>query len=310
MLTTQHDILQSFLDKRKEDLSFRELAIKDHLIDFCSNDYLGFARSALLRHRVDEEMKRYQFHAQGSTGSRLITGNNEYINVLEKNISEFHNAENSLIFNSGYDANLGLFASVPQKDDLIIFDEMVHASIRDGIKMSRAASISFIHNDIEDLHNKLKMSYNNAYISIESVYSMDGDELIQFLVNFSRSFIYTTALPFHSLINIKCVYDILANQQIKRNKISILSNLFKQKIEVFEPNSFTGSNGSIQSVIIPGNDKAKQVAAQLEKAGYYAKAILYPTVPRGSERIRFCIHSFNTEEQINTLTFKLNELLT
>jgi 8-amino-7-oxononanoate synthase len=368
MLTTQQNILQSFLDKRKADLSIRELTVMDHLIDFCSNDYLGFSRSALLKH---------SFHAQGATGSRLITGNNEYVNALENSIAEFHNAEKCLIFNSGYDANLGLFASVPQQGDLIIFDEMVHASIRDGIKLSRAAAVSFSHNDIEDLNNKLKMSYKDAYISIESVYSMDGEEapleaivqlakmygakiivdeahasgiygkrgegltqmlgfekdvfarvhtfgkalgthgaavvgsdvLIQFLINFSRSFIFTTALPFHSLTSIKCAYDILTNQQIKRNKISLLSNLFKQNIQVVAPNSFSGSNGPIQSVIIPGNDKAKQVAAELEQAGFYAKAILYPTVPRGSERIRFCIHSFNTEEQVNALTFKLNELL-
>jgi len=377
MLTKHEDILQSFLDRRQADLSIRQLTVKDHLVDFCSNDYLGFARSALLRHRVEEEFKRHPFHAQGSTGSRLITGNNEYIIALEKSIAQFHNAENCLIFNSGYDANLGLFASVPQKGDLVIFDEMVHASIRDGIKVCRAEAVSFRHNDLDDLHNKLKMSYQNAYVSIETVYSMDGDEapladilslckmygarlivdeahatglygtkgeglvqmlglekdvfarvhtfgkalgchgaavlgsdvLKQFLVNFSRSFIFTTALPFYSLASIKFAYDILAKQHIKRNKISLLVNLFKQNIQVSSTIRISGGTGPIQSIIIPGNDRAKQVSAQLEEDGFYAKAILYPTVPRGSERIRICIHSFNTEEQVIALANKLNELL-
>jgi 8-amino-7-oxononanoate synthase len=377
MLTKQEDFLQSFLDRRQSDLSIRQLTVKDHLTDFCSNDYLGFSRSALLRHRVEEEMKRHPFHAQGSTGSRLITGNNEYIIALEKSISQFHNAENCLIFNSGYDANLGLFASVPQKGDLVIFDEMVHASIRDGIKVCRAEAVSFRHNDIEDLHSKLKMSEQNAFVSIETVYSMDGDEaplaeivslckmygarlivdeahatglygekgegltqslglekdvfakvhtfskalgchgaavlgsdvLKQFLVNFSRSFIFTTALTFHSLVSVKCAYDILAKQQIKRNKISLLVSLFKLNIQDNPAIQVSGGNGPIQSIIIPGNDRAKQVSAALEQAGFYAKAILYPTVPRGSERIRICIHSFNAEAQVISLANKLNELL-
>ena len=142
--------LLAILQKREADLTMRKLTNKDHLIDFCSNDYLGFSRSALLQYRVEEEVKQYYFHKQGATGSRLISGNSTYIEQLEKYISEYHNAQSSLMFNSGYDANVGLFSSLPQKGDLIIYDELVHASIRDGIKMSHAEALSFQHNDLED----------------------------------------------------------------------------------------------------------------------------------------------------------------
>jgi 8-amino-7-oxononanoate synthase len=376
-MTPAEQTLLSFLLKREADLSIRRLTNKDHLVDFCSNDYLGFSRSALLQHRVEEEVKQHHFHKQGATGSRLISGNSTYIEQLEKYISQYHNAESSLIFNSGYDANIGLFSGVPQKGDVIIFDELVHASIRDGIKMSRAEAVSFQHNNLEDLHNKLKTSSLNAFISIESVYSMDGDfapikEIValakqynahvivdeahatglfgenggglvqqfgleqdvfarvhtfgkamgchgavvlgsevlkQFLVNYARSFIFTTAMPFHSLATIKCAYAILAKQQNKIQKISYLVDLFKKSIQV-NKNAWLISSGSpIQSIVIPGNDRVKLVSAELEKAGFYAKAILYPTVPKGAERIRICIHSFNTEEQVLGLANKLNELL-
>jgi 8-amino-7-oxononanoate synthase len=369
--------LLAILQKREADLSIRKLTNKYHLVDFCSNDYLGFSGSALLQHRVEEEAKLYHFHKQGATGSRLISGNSTYIEQLEKYISEYHNAESSLMFNSGYDANVGLFSSVPQKGDLIIYDELVHASIRDGIKMSRAEAVAFRHNDLEDLHNKLKMSSLNAYISIESVYSMDGDfaplkEIVsiakqyntqvivdeahatglfgkngaglvqqfgleqdvfarvhtfgkamgchgavvlgsevlkQFLVNYARSFIFTTALPFHSLVSIKCAYDILAKQQNKIQKISYLVDLLKKSIQVNKNAWLIPSESPIQSVVIPGNDSVKLVAAELEKAGFYAKAILYPTVPKGAERIRICIHSFNTEKQVLGLTETINSVI-
>ncbi len=369
--------LQAILNRRTSDLSIRHLANKDHLVDFCSNDYLGFSRSALLRYRVEEELKRHPLHKWGATGSRLISGNSEYIERLESKIANYHNSETSLMFNSGYDANLGLFSSVPQPGDLIIYDELVHTSIRDGIKMSRAEAVSFRHNNIDDLHSKLKMNYLNAFVSIESLYSMDGDlaplkELIllckqyeaklivdeahatgiigekgeglvqmldlqkdvfarmhtfgkalgchgaavlgsqllkSFLINYARSFIFTTALPFHSLVSINSAYDILAKQNNKRHKIKGLIDLFANNLEVYKPNDYHPSPGPIQSIIIPGNERAKYVSAQLEAAGFYAKAILYPTVARGSERIRICLHSFNTQTQVKALINKLNELL-
>ena len=87
----------------------------------------------------------------GSTGSRLISGNHKLYKALENQLSQFYNVQDALVYNSGYNANIGLFASVPQRNDIVLFDEFIHASIRDGISMGIAKHYKFIHNSIEDL---------------------------------------------------------------------------------------------------------------------------------------------------------------
>src|SRR6185369_9345737 len=111
----------------------------------------------------------------GSTGSRLLAGNYPLIEKLELEIAQFHQADAALIFNSGYDANLGLLASVPQKGDTIIYDKLSHASLRDGIRLSFAQSFAFAHNDLLDLGKKLDLASGNIFVVTESVFSMDGD---------------------------------------------------------------------------------------------------------------------------------------
>ncbi|MBL4674746.1 MAG: aminotransferase class I/II-fold pyridoxal phosphate-dependent enzyme, partial [Mucilaginibacter sp.] len=167
--------LQSRLEQRAAEGSLRTLKPENDLIDFCSNDYLGFAHSAELKVSIDKEIEIYKA-LNGSTGSRLISGNLDYTEELEKHIAGFHNAEAGLLFNSGYDANVGLFSSLPQKGDTIIHDELIHASIIDGARLSNANRYSFKHNDLESLEAKLKVAKGNSYVAIESIYSMDGDE--------------------------------------------------------------------------------------------------------------------------------------
>ncbi len=95
-------------------------------------------------------------YAHGSTGSSLLAGNYALIEETEKEIADFHDAAAALIFNSGYDANFGLLACIAQRGDLILYDKLSHASIRDGIRQSFADSYSFAHNDLADLEQKMK----------------------------------------------------------------------------------------------------------------------------------------------------------
>ncbi|CAG8801457.1 27811_t:CDS:2, partial [Dentiscutata erythropus] len=118
----------------------------------------------------------------GSTGSRLLDGNSSYAESLELFLADFHNAESALLFNSGYVANLGFFSCVSQPGDAVIIDEYVHASIHDGLRMSRASLITaFKHNDVEHLKVKLTEAkqqikeQNNIFVVVESLYSMGGD---------------------------------------------------------------------------------------------------------------------------------------
>ena len=160
------DKIRAKLEKRKKEDNLRKLQISSNLIDFCSNDYLGFS----------EKKINYRPMSQGATGSRLIRGNSNLFEKIEDKISKFHRAEAGLIYNSGYNANIGLFSCIADKGDTIIFDQLIHASIRDGIRLSAARSFSFQHNNADSLERKIQRANGNILVAIESIYSMDGDQ--------------------------------------------------------------------------------------------------------------------------------------
>ncbi len=366
--------LLSRLENRKKQGLYRQLSVENSLVDFASNDYLGFAK---ITEQVPTETNLENTNKLfGSTGSRLITGNTEFVTELESFIANYHNAPSGLIFNSGYDANLGLFSSVPQKGDTVIYDEYIHASIRDGIRLSYAQSFSFKHNDTENLKDKVKRANGNVFVVVESVYSMDGDfaplnEIAQlcqeyksalivdeahasgifgekgagrvvelnledktfarihtfgkalgchgaivlgneclrdFLINFSRPFIYTTALPLSALINIKAAYLKLNSAGIEIIKIKKSIDYFKSNIKIKDSFELIDSYGPVQCIIIPGIEKVKFFAESIRKSGFDVRAILSPTVPAGKERVRICIHSFNTEFELKDLVSIINSI--
>jgi 8-amino-7-oxononanoate synthase len=361
--------LSRSLEKRREQNAFRQLTTNKSLIDFCSNDYLGFANSPELRSAIENELKNLTDQPTGSGGSRLLAGNTEYVERLENKIALFHNATAGLLYNSGYDANVGLFSALGQKDASIIYDELIHASVHDGIKMSSAASYMFRHNDLFHLEERLKIAEGSIYVAVESIYSMDGDEallveisalckkynanlivdeahatgvtensglgLVQklrieqdvfarvhtfgkalgchgaiiigsnllrdYLINFSRSFIYSTALPLHSLIAINQSYDLLKRSEKEIKELHRLIGIFKAKAKEHTLIQLIESNGPVQCIVINGNTHVKEMASHLQQKGFDVRPILSPTVQKGRERLRICIHSFNTDEQIASL---------
>ena len=364
------DLLQSKLDKRANDNNLRKLQISEGLIDFCSNDYLGFARSEDILNKAITVDVTGSDRLIGSGGSRLVCGHNDLIETIEKNIAAFVHAPSALLFNSGYSANVGFFSSVPQRGDVVFYDEYIHASIRDGIKLGLAKSYSFEHNNIADLKRKYELlsPVKTVFVVLESVYSMDGDmpnliEVSQFcedrgirlvvdeahsfglygskgqglvvekgieertyariitfgkalgchgavivgnkilrsyLVNFAKSFIYTTA---PSIMDQKCLFialEKLKKLNHKDLKINDLVILFKSLVKGSGLDVIP-SESSIQSVLFPSNKIALQVERKLRDNGIWAKAILSPTVPVGMERIRICLHEFNTSEEVEKL---------
>ncbi len=364
-MSTAEDHIANKLNERKENGTLRALKPDNNLIDFCSNDYLGFARSAVLKANTEQLLSQFPGYFNGATGSRLLSGNTTFCENIEGEIAQFHNAGAGLIFNSGYDANLGLFSSLPQRGDTIITDELIHASIIDGARLSYANRYTFQHNDPDSLKEKLKHAKGNIYIAIESVYSMDGDiaplndiitlaqqynarvivdeahavgvfnkGLVQqlglqnkvfarlvtfgkalgvhgaiilgstllrdYLINFARSFVYTTAAPLHQLVAVKCAYALLADSVSQQDALEKNINLFKAQLR--ETNGLIESNSAIQSIIISGNQKTNNLAKGIQDAGFDVRPILSPTVAPGSERLRICLHSFNTTEEIVNLT--------
>ena len=155
------------LAKREIEGTLRSLSFYTGMVDFFSNDYLGYASFST---------PTYEGIYSG-TGSRLISGNPPVAEACEQVVATHFNAEAALMFNSGYDANLGFFSSVPQKGDTVVYDALVHASIRDGIRLSLARSFSFKHNDLNDLRLKLTHATGTVYIAVEGVYSMTGDQV-------------------------------------------------------------------------------------------------------------------------------------
>jgi 8-amino-7-oxononanoate synthase len=180
-------ILQEKLQSRKSKSLLRNLSLSPaSSVDFSSNDFLSLSTSPIFRKAFLRELQKDPEFTLGSGGSRLLDGNSSYADSLEREIAEFHGAETALLWNSGFDANSGVFACVPQPGDVILHDELIHASVHDGMKLSRADErLSFLHNDTDDLRriisrlvyadNGFRDGRKSVFIAVESVYSMDGD---------------------------------------------------------------------------------------------------------------------------------------
>ncbi|CEP07884.1 hypothetical protein [Parasitella parasitica] len=187
--------LEDTLTKRREISKIRRLVVNPpNAIDFSSNDFLGLSHSNHFKTAYLNELQQLPT-ILGSTGSRLLDGNSAYCEQLEKKIANFHNSESALIFNSGFDANAGLFSTVPQRGDIIVYDELIHASVHEGMRLSRAAKcLPFLHSNVEDFERIIQWVVaqypgKNVFVAVETVYSMDGDvaplnELIAVLRNF------------------------------------------------------------------------------------------------------------------------------
>ena len=143
--------LLNVLENRKKEDTFRSLNSLDGLIDFLSNDYLGFATNETLFSKTFQLLLTESIASNGSGGSRLLSGNHKLYQKLEPLLAAFYKSNAALVFNSGYDANMGLFSALPQRGDLVFYDEFVHASIREGIRMSNAKAYSFLHNNLSNL---------------------------------------------------------------------------------------------------------------------------------------------------------------
>ncbi|MDR2539378.1 MAG: pyridoxal phosphate-dependent aminotransferase family protein [Chlamydiales bacterium] len=358
--------LENRLLQRAKLGNLRKLQIIQAPIDFSSNDYLGLARSPKLVTSVFQEWERYlsRFNGLGSTGSRLLTGNSLYAQKLEEKIAKFHNYEAGLLFSCGYMANVGLLSAIANQESVIFYDTAVHASIHDGIRLSRAKAFPFRHNDLKHLENRLKNCsfQKDRFICIESIYSTDGsmaqlpeisqlarkyeahlivDEahavgvcgpqgrglvaknnlmahvfaqvitfgkalgtygaivlgshtLKQALINFATSYIYTTALPFQTLAAINCSYALFPQMDRERDQLRKLIQIFRK--------SYSGSSLThIQSVLIEGNETVKQVAQAIVKQGFDVRPLMSPTVQRGREALRICLHAFNIADELEQL---------
>lgn len=330
-----------------------------------SNNYLGLANHPRLKKASIDATLVY---GTGSGASRLISGNMEIHQTLEKELALFKGTERALLFNSGYQANIGAISALAGEGDLILSDKLNHASIVDGCRLSRAEVRIYEHLNMDSLERILKRSsrFKKRLILTDSVFSMDGDiaplpdivdlaekysallmvddahgtgvlgekgkgaiehfglwgkvaiqmgtlskalgsfgayiagsrDLIDYLVNKARSFIYTTALP-----PSVCVSS-LAALKILEEKPELVSQLKKNAVYFRE-----GMNGLGYSIpdgetpIIPlilGNpDTTMGVAQSLFDEGVYVQGIRPPTVPDGTSRLRITMMATHTKKELD-----------
>lgn len=171
-----HDFLEERLSARAEKGNKRVLPSAILGEDFVSNDYLGLARNEKLLARVESRWQQYHPKQLGGTGSRLLSGNHALYEELEVLLRQVFQAENVLVFNSGYQANQALLASVAIKGERILYDELSHVCLKEGAWLSKADAYSFRHNDLQDLERRLKQDSNTrTFVVTETLFSMDGD---------------------------------------------------------------------------------------------------------------------------------------
>ena len=313
-------------------------------MNFASNDYLGISTNLDLK----KEFLTSNNSLMSSASARLLSGTSKEFLELESTIKELFQKESCLIFNTGYQCNLGVISALCEKGDVIFSDKLNHASIIDGMRLADGEFIRYRHLDYEHLEELLmskRSNFNRAIIVSESVFSMDGDiadieqliklknkyncllmideahafcasgpnltgfaqhsdvdiltatfgkalasfgafcvannDIINYLVNKSRSFIFSTSIP---PINIAWTNWLLTTklEYIKQQK-SKLNKLTEQAHKLI---GNTVSKSHIIPIIIGSNKNTLIVTEQLKAKGYYIPAIRPPTVPIGTSRLR------------------------
>lgn len=377
------EILSQRLKKRFNENSFRTLRPADFSkSDFSSNDYLGFARSRELANLCKQAWENHVAQGDmrfiGSGGSRLLSGDSTYAHYLEEIIAEFFGSESSLLFNSGYTANLALFSALPSRAATVIYDDLVHASVRDGIRMSGCRAWSFRHNDLTHLEDLIRKVEGEKWVVAETIYSMDGDSpdlkrmaemcrhydaalildeahsggirgehgsglcnelgisdivfarlftfgkafgvhgaavcgshtLVNYLINFARPFIYSTALPVHDLTAIRSALKHSEGADKLRSNLNKLVDYFRLRVDACGFRSaLIPSSTPIQGIIIPGNHEVRRVAEVCQSNGIDARPVLSPTVKAGTERLRIILHAYNTTAEIDRLISTVSDAL-
>jgi 8-amino-7-oxononanoate synthase len=342
--------------------------------DFSSNDYLGLSNHPKL---ILETKKALDSYGVGSCASRLLSGDLEIHHRLEEEAASFKGKEAALVFNSGYQANLGIISALYKKGDSIFSDRLNHASIIDGIFLSGAKLFRFAHNDtrqLEELLKKERPKFKNALIVTETVFSMDGDicplgDLVnlkekygcklfvdeahatgifgrrgsglveevglsekvdfvmgtfgkalggfgaylagsriacEYLVNASRSFIYSTSLPASIIAANLAGINLIRDESWRRETLLKNAEFFRQTLK----NIGFEVKGSSQIVplIIGDSKKTAEFALRLQERGWWVLPIRPPTVPQGQARLRFSLTLHHNKEILRQLIEDLREI--
>ena len=359
------------LERLKDAHRTRALALPGG-VDFTSNDYLGLARHPALREAAIAALEADGF--VGAGGSRLLRGHHPAHARLEEFAAGFFGVEKTLFMGSGFTANCALFSTLCERHDAVVFDERVHASVKEGVHASPAARYRARHNDPDSFDAMIRRAREKGarrvFVAVEAVYSMDGDiaplaeldslarrhdavlvvdeahatgvfgaggrglgeglqgehwislhtggkalgvagalicasgEIIDYLINKSRPFIYSTAPPPHLAAALQRALQLLDEEPWRRTRVLELGAFAHGQLTVRQPASFAGSQ--IIPVIVGEEKRTLDVAHALQQAGFDVRAIRPPTVPEGSSRLRISVHADHSEDEILALAAALH----
>lgn len=344
------------------------------MINFSSNDYLNLSTNRTL---IDNFLTKYKNTNEfifSSASSRLLTGTSRVYKQLENNIANLFKKEACLLFNTGYQCNLGVVSSLVNRDDVIFSDKLNHASIIDGMKLGTSEFYRYKHFDyenLEELLQKHRKNYKKAIIISESVFSMDGDianikklvelkkkydcllmideahafgifgnnltgicekenllddidiitatlgksfasmgafcvsskTIINYLVNKTNSFIFSTALPPSNIIWSNFLIE--ENFNLAKEKSQKLQNLINNAHKYLKDNTTT----QIIPVIIGDNSKTINIAEELQAKGFFVLPVRPPTVPINTSRLRLSLTADITFEEFKSIIDTVNEVL-
>ena len=328
---------------------------RKEFIDLSSNDYLGLSGHPKL---IEAAKKAAEIYGVGASASRLLSGDLEIFHHLEEAVAKFKGKEAALVFNSGYQANIGILSALYGKSDCIFSDRLNHASIVDGLMLSGAKFFRFHHNDMEHLGSLLlkeRPKFKNAAIITETIFSMDGDrpdlkslvslkdkfgcalmvdeahatgifgkngsglveeegladkvdlimgtfgkalgsfgaylaasdEIIKYMVNKCRSFIYSTALPPPVIACNLASMDLIREEPHRRKELLKRAGYFRNALK--EKGFDVKGASQIVPIITGENQATVKMAEALREKGYWVLPIRPPTVPKGQARLRFSL---------------------
>ncbi|KAF9636078.1 aminotransferase class I and II [Lasiodiplodia theobromae] len=358
-LTNLETTFSHLLARRHSRSLLRRLTIAPPgTVDFSSNDYLSLSTHPEIRSTFLSLLQAPQPITPppsitgtsnpnapsqpppiGSRGSRLLDGNHPLTVSLESLISTHHRSPSGLLFNSGFDANVGLFSTLPQPSDVIVYDELIHASVHDGMRLSRVAAprrLAFAHNDVGGLRRvlegivgdrevgeKVRAGKANVFVAVEAVYSMDGDvaplramlDLVDEMLPKGNGYVIVDEAHATGVFGGAGGRGLTCELGVEDRLLTHLHTLIRTThalltalIARLPPNTTTTPLLSLAplpanpSPIVPlFTPHPRALAAHCQAAGYTVRAIVAPTVPHGAERVRVCLHAGNTVEEVRGL---------
>ncbi|WP_210607876.1 8-amino-7-oxononanoate synthase [Priestia flexa] len=361
-----------FLQKNHLYRSLKEIqSAQDARVKMNDREYVMLASNSYLNLCNHSDIKRYvlqmgEAYGVGSGGSRLTTGTTSLHRLLEEALAEFKETEEALVFNTGYMANIGVISSLFSEGDVIFSDELNHASIIDGCRLSKAKTVVYKHNDMKDLEEKiLAHPCENGLIVSDAVFSMDGDIvnlpelmrlanqyglfsmvdeahstgvlgergrgicehfqlkqkpdiimgtlskalgseggfvcgnklLIEYLKNKARSFIFSTSLSPITIASSLAALRIVMNDYTLLKKLQDNIAYFNKCLQQNKVPAH--SHSAIFPIIVGDEQVAMNVSAKLLQKGYFISAIRYPTVAKGSARLRVSLMANHSKEELS-----------